>query len=173
MNATRIVRAAAVWAAGSALLGGCGYTTESQFRQDVQTIAVPIFRRGTGEFRRDIEIRLTEAVVKHIEMETPYKVVDKSRADSLLSGTLNWAKVQPLSFDPRTGLAREMQVRLSLDLTWQSLRGPGNVLTQRKDFRVAADYVPQAPLAEGFFQGSEAAIDLAAQRIVEQLARPW
>jgi hypothetical protein len=150
-----------------------GYTTTSQFRTDVQTIAVPIFRRGVREYRRDIEIRLTEAIVKHIEAETPYKVVDKARADTLLTGTLQQARIQPLSFDPRTGTAREIQVRLIVDFTWQDLRGPGKVLVERKNFRVAADYIPPCPFGEDFFLGSEDAINKLARRIVEQLAQPW
>jgi len=163
----------------AALAAGCnadptqGYTTASQFRTDVQTVAVPIFRREAGEFRRNIEIRLTEAIIKHIEAQTPYKVVDRSRADTLLEGTLRWARIRPLSFDPRTGMAREVQVRLCVDFIWKDLREPGKVFAERKNFRVAADYIPQCPFSEDFFLGSEDAINKLGQRIVEQLAQPW
>ncbi len=172
-----------VWLAAAALGTGqlgCqnidptkGYTTASQYRSDVRTIAVPIFHRGAGEFRRDIEIRLTEAIIKYIEGETPYKVVEKSRADSILTGTLNSAKIQPLSIDTRTGRPREVQIRLNVDFTWKDLRGAGQIYVQRKNFRVAAEYLPTDPFAEDFFLGSEAALNKLAQRIVEQLAEPW
>jgi len=180
---TRHSQIAAAWLAAAALMvvqAGCqnidpskGYTTASQYRKDVRTIAVPIFHRGAGEFRRDIEIRLTEAIIKYIESETPYKVVDKSRADSILIGTLNSAKIQPLSIDTRTGRPREVQVRLNVDFTWKDLRGAGRIYVQRKNFRVAAEYLPAEPLSEDFFLGSEDALNKLAQRIVEQLAEPW
>ena len=181
MNRTWIAAAVAL-AAGLAVSAGCantdptrGDTTASQYRTDVKTIAVPILRRGTGEYRRGIEIRLTEAIVKRIETDTPYKVVDRARpdCDSVLTGTLNWVKLHLMSIDTRYGKPREIQARLSIDFTWKSLRGPGEVFVERENFRVAAVYIGSGRFSEDFFVGSEDAINKAAQRIVEQLARPW
>ena len=62
-----------------------GYTHASQYRKGIKTVAVPIWRRGAGEFRRDIEIRLTNALVRRIEAETPYKVVDKALSQGVIS----------------------------------------------------------------------------------------
>lgn len=149
-----------------------GYTTRSQFRQDVKTVTVPIWRRGTQEFRRDFEIKLTEALVKRIEAETPYKVVDKSRADSILEGTLQSIKQHVLSFDPRTGQAREIQVRLTVDFTWKNLR-TGEVMVEKKNFPVTADYIPLSPFREDVFLGTQDALNELAIRIVEQLADKW
>ena len=169
--------AAAVWSA--MLLGGCGnvdpsrgYTTASQYPGDVRSVAVPIFRRGAGEYRRDVEIRLTEAVKKRIGLETGYRVTDRSRADTVLLGTLNWARQRPLTYDTREGRPRELQVRFSVNLVWKDLRGPGRIRMERKDFRVSATYVRSRPFREEFFMGSEDALNRLAQRIVEQLAEP-
>lgn len=163
-----------------ALCAGCsnpdptkGYTTISQYRPDIKTVAVPIFRRGTYEYRRDIEFRLTEAVVKQIEAQTPYKVVDKGRADTLLTGTIQSIDPQVLSFIPRTGRAREIQLRVIVDFTWKDLRGEGKLLVEKKNFPVAAEYIPEAPFSEDFFVGSEDAFDKMARLIVEQMAQPW
>lgn len=177
----RIVFVCAVLAVtAAAVCTGCsnpdptkGYTTISQYRPDIKTIAVPIFHRGTQEYRRDIEFRLTEAVVKQIEAETPYKVVDKSRADTLLTGTIQSVDSQVLSFNPDTGQAREIQLCVTVDFTWKDLRGEGKVLVERKKFRVTAEYIPHEPLREDFFLGSEDAFNKMALRIVEQLAAPW
>ncbi len=166
--------------AAAAVCAGCdnpdptkGYTTISQYRPDIKTIAVPIFQRGTYEYRRDIEFRLTEAVVKQIEAQTPYKVVDKSRADTLLTGTIQSIDPQVLSFVPHTGRAREIQLRVIVDFTWKDLRGEGKVLVERKNFRVVAEYIPEAPFSEDFFLGSEDAFNEMARRIVDQMAQPW
>ena len=149
-----------------------GYTTISQYRPDIKTIAVPIFRRGTYEYRRNIEFRLTEAVVKQIEAQTHYKVVDKSQAETLLTGTIQSVDPQVLSFNPNTGRAREIQLRIVVDFTWKNLN-TGEVLVTRKNFRVATEYIPEAPLSEDFFRGSEDAFDKMARRIVEQLRQRW
>jgi len=164
----------------AAVCAGCdnpdptrGYTTISQYRPDIKTVAVPIFQRGTSEYRRDIEFPLTEAVVKQIEAQTPYKVVDKSRADTLLTGTIQSIDPQVLSFVPTTGRAREIQLRVVVDFTWKDLRGEGKVLVERKNFRVAAEYIPEAPFSEDIFLGSEDAFNKIALRIVDQMAQPW
>ncbi len=178
MNRTSL--AMTVLAVTAAVFTGCGnpdptkgYTTISQYRPDIKTIAVPIFRRGTYEYRRNIEFRLTEAVVKQIEAETPYKVVDKARADTLLTGTIQRIEQNVLSFNPRTGQAREIQLRVIVDFTWKDLRGEGKVLVDRKNFRAASEYIPTEPFNEDFFLGSEDAFGEMARRIVEQLAQPW
>jgi len=180
MTARAIVGSALLAAALLPAATGCtntdptkGYTMVSPYPSDVKTVAVSIFRRGTGEYRRDIEIRLTEAIIDQIQAETPYKVVSRGRADTLLTGTLNSVRIQPLSSDSRTGLAREIQVRLDVDFLWQDLRGAGRERVRRDGFRVAAEYILPAPFSEDFFQGSESAINRAALRIVEQLAQPW
>jgi len=46
-------------------------------------VHVPVIQ--SDSFRRYLGERLTEAVVKHIELRTPYKVVDSDSADSVLS----------------------------------------------------------------------------------------
>ena len=167
------LRTASALVCGMAIvLGGCGYTVQSQYRKGIQTVAVPIWRRATGEYRREIEIRLTESLVKRIESETPYKVVHRKDADTELTGTLRSVRQHVLSFNPHTGQAREIQARLLVDFTWKDLR-TGKVLVERKKFPVTAEYIPQCPFAEDFFLGSEDALNKLSQRIVEQLAEPW
>ncbi len=164
----------------AAVCAGCdnpdptkGYTTISQYRPDIKTIAVPIFPARDLRISARHRVRLTEAVVKQIEAQTPYKVVDKSRADTLLTGTIQSIDPQVLSFVPHTGRAREIQLRVIVDFTWKDLRGEGKVLVERKNFRVAAEYIPEAPFSEDFFLGSEDAFNEMARRIVDQMAQPW
>lgn len=177
---TRIVPAlCALIALCLSWLGGCtnsdptrGYTMISQYRPGIRSVAVPIFQRGKGEFRRDIEIRLTEAITKEIERATPYKITDRSRADTILTGTLKSIDQQVLSFDPRSGTAREIQMRMLIEFTWKDLRN-GQVLAETKDLRVSGTYIPPDPFNEDFFLGSEDTVNRAAQLIVEKMAQPW
>jgi hypothetical protein len=159
-------------------LAGCsgdptkGYTMASQFPEEVSTVAVPIWQRGSDEFSRDYEIQLTEAVKKAIPLYTHYRISDKAHADTILTGTLVGFEQTVLSFNPNTGQAREMQIRMTVDFTWKDLR-TGKIRVDKKGFRVVAEYIPSAPFNEIFFQGSQDAINKAAERIVEQLAKPW
>ena len=150
-----------------------GYSIQADlYRPGIKTVAVPLWRQGTQVYRRDLEMRLTEALVKRIELDTPYKVTDKSKADTMLEGTIVSVSQRVLSFNPRQGTPRDQQVRIVVDLTWTDLR-TGEVLVKRKGLRAAGVYYPAEPLSEGFFQGSADAINRLAQRIVETMERPW
>ena len=70
-------------------LAGCaGYQvgTRSLYAPDVTTVYVPMIE--SESYRRDLGERLTEAVIKEIELKTPYKVVGTPDADSILSAHL-------------------------------------------------------------------------------------
>ena len=73
----------------ASLFSGCiGYQvgTGSLYAPDVATVYVPMIE--SDSYRRDLGERLTEAVVKEIELKTPYKVVNTPNADSILSARL-------------------------------------------------------------------------------------
>jgi outer membrane lipopolysaccharide assembly protein LptE/RlpB len=153
-------------------VAGCGYTTDSQYRGDVKTVAVPIWTRSRDVYYKDIEIRLTEALAKRVEAETPYKVADKRVADTELTGTLKSVKQRVLSFDPNSGFAREIQIRLIVDFTWKDLRS-GEILLQRENYSITAEYILLQPFNEEFFQGTEDDINKLAERVVQLMAKPF
>src|SRR4029078_9223924 len=71
------------------LLTGCiGYQVGagSLYAPDIATVYVPMIE--SDSYRRDLGERLTEAVVKEIELKTPYKVVNSPDADSILTARL-------------------------------------------------------------------------------------
>ena len=152
-------------------LGGCaGYTTASQYPDDVETVAVDIFARGKDVYRRGIEMRITEAIVKQIELDTPYKVTKKSRADTQLSGTLEVVNQRVLSTNTLTGQPHEIEITLEVSFTWKDLRS-GKILAEQSSMPMAATYIPQDPFSEDFFQGSEDDVNRLAARIVEQMEK--
>lgn len=167
--------AATVWLA----VGGCasdpteGYSLQrGLYRQDVKTVAIPLWHRGASVYRRGLEIRLAEALAKRIELDTPYKVTDKSKADTLLEGTIVSVRQRALSFNPRQGTPRDLQVLITVDFTWTDLR-TGQILAQKTGFRTTGVYYPEPPLEEEFAAASGDAVNLLAQRVVESMERPW
>ncbi|HUT58319.1 MAG TPA: LptE family protein [Phycisphaerae bacterium] len=164
--------------AGATAVPGCsndpnkGYTFKSPYPSGVKTVAVPIWGRGKYVYRRGLEFRLTEALQKQVELDTPYKVVRKPRADTELTGTIDQIAQRPLSINPDTGRPREMEITFFVSFKWTDLRS-GEVLVERTNFRVAGTYLPAAGFNEDFFQGSEDVIDRLAARIVEQMEVPF
>ena len=69
---------------GCSLPTGCGYSTKRPFSTDIQTVHVEMFQ--SKEFRRELEFRLTESVIKRIEMDTPYRIAPRKTADAVLTG---------------------------------------------------------------------------------------
>ena len=148
----------------------CGMT--SYHPTDVKTVEVPIFVRGRSVYRRELEIRLTDAVVKRIEQDTPYKITVKARADTRLTGSIDLISQQVLSYNPDTGLARELDVTFNISIIWTDLR-TGKERKKVSNLRVTGNYVPEEPLSEDFFRASESAINRAAKLIVEQMEVDW
>ena len=159
-------------------LAGCnvdpsvGYTTANQYRPGIRSVSVPIWTRGKDVYRRELEMRLTEAIVKRIETDTPYKVTTRARADTLLTGRIDEIVQQVMSTNPDTGRARELELTIEVSFTWKDLR-TGEILVDRENFRIARPYIVDEPIAEDFFEGSAYLINQLAKRIVEQMEAEW
>ncbi len=173
-NLTQLAAFALVAVAWSGCPGGNlgGYTQKSQYRTGIKTVAVPIWTRGKDVYRRGVELRLTEALQKRIELDTPYKVARKTTADTQVVGRIDLIEQQVLSFDTDTGLPREKEIIMSISFTWTDLR-TGEPIVDWTTMRVAGTYRPHEPLSQDFFQGSEVVVNRIAKRIVERMEPEW
>jgi hypothetical protein len=122
------------------------------------------------EFRRNLEFQLTEAIQKRILMDTDYKLTDKSRADTMLSGQVLEVRQATLGTDLGSGLPRETQATFIVSFRWKDLR-TGKTLVDRPRFAQTVDYI--RPVGEDFFDASQEALDDLAERIVEQMQSDW
>jgi hypothetical protein len=167
----------AVWiGALFAHCGGCasdptrGYASMTVFRDDVRTVAVPIFENDT--FTRDVEFDLTEALIKEIESRTPYKVVDRARADTILIGHVRQVELDQLSKSQLTGLSEEVILSVSIDFQWQHQQ-TGQLLLERREFEGQGLFVPSRPSGEPIELGRYAAVQQLARDIVNEMQSPW
>lgn len=151
---------------------GCGYKIGTLHRSDVRTIAIPVWTRGHGVYRRGLEMQLTKAIVNRIQMDTRYRISSETHADTKLAGQLTNVRQQSLTINTDTGTSRAMEATFTVSFKWTDLRN-GEVLVARENFDVRGRYITAAPFSETFFAGSQEAIDEAAQRIVEQLEEEW
>ncbi len=149
-------------------LSGCGYSGQRPFRRDIMTVNVEPF--GSRAFRRRIEIQLTEAIKKRIQMDTPYRLADKDKADSVLTGEVLQVRQGTLGRDFRTNLPRETHLALTVRFEWKDMRS-GKVLVKRDRWVQSFEYV--RPVKETEFIGLESAINRMAESIVEQMEQDW
>ena len=181
-RSSRVMCVAWIAIAGAMALGGCNfsadgdgyghYTMRDPFPTDISTVVVDMFFRGRDVYRRELEYRLTEAVQKRIEMNTNYKLTRRERADTELRGEIAMISQEALSFNPDTGNPREMEIVMTISFQWRDLRS-GEVLVRQESLQVSGTYIPDSPLSETFFDGSQDVIEKAAIRIVEHMETPW
>ena len=120
-------------------LAGCGYTTQTTFREDVTSVAVPIFENRS--FHRGLEFVVTEAVVKELAAQTPYRVLDVEQAQTVLEGEIIDVSQARLSRTETGGFPQEVELRVRLNLVWRNRRS-GEVLMDRHGLVVVGRYVP-------------------------------
>jgi hypothetical protein len=164
-------------------LAGCGYNWSdnssgafapdpdykwaSLYRQDVKTVAVPIFVNRT--YYRGIEFNLTKAVINQLESRTPYKVAPRERADTVLEGQIIFVGVNTSSRS-QVGIPQEQLYYIIVNFTWKDLR-TGQMLVSRRAFEQTAPYYPT--LGEDQFAGAQENVERLALAIVEELQANW
>jgi len=161
-------------------LSGCGYHLsgtpdtdpnyhwKTLYRDDVSTVAVPIFANRT--YQQGVEFRLTKAIVGQLEGQSPYKVVPKERADTILEGEIINARVNTLSDNRISAVPQEQIVALVVKFTWRDLR-TGKILVSRQSFEQTAPYY--ATLGEDQTIGQQQNIERLALAIVQELQADW
>ena len=151
-----------------ALSGCAGYQlgVDSLYRPDVKTVHVPIFQ--SDSYRRGLGEQLTEAVVKQIELRTPYKVVSAADADSQLTGKIVSQQKRVLAenfFDE----PRDIETEIVVEVSWFDRQG--DALMQR----VVGPSAPAAPIRIGqavnFVPESGQSLATAHQEAVQKLSR--
>jgi hypothetical protein len=163
------------------LVSGCGYSTVSSeaqtgsgyqwrslYREDVRTVAVPIFQNKS--FRRGVEFALTRAIITQLEAKSPYKVAPKERADTILDGQIVDVRLQNVSNDSNTAIPQEQLYLVTVDFIWKDLR-TGRILTERRNFQQADAFYPT--LGEGEFVGSQLNVEKLALGIVQEMQADW
>jgi hypothetical protein len=104
-----------------------GYTTAPNYDCSIHTVRVPIFDNRT--FRRGLEFDLTEAVVRDIQLHTPYRVVGFDQpADTELQGRIIIGTKGILNVN-QLGEVREAETAITVEVAWVDLR-TGDLLSR-------------------------------------------
>ena len=160
------------------LLPGCAsyhFGNQTLYRADIYTVHVPVFE--SESFREFLGERLTEAVVKQIELVTPYKVSQGATADSVLYGHLleedKYVLTENINDEPR-----DIEVGMRIEVSWRGRNG--EMLAGPETFRVpnelvrfaqAVHFVPEGGQSLG--TAHQEAIQKLAEQIVSRMELPW
>ena len=154
-------------------LCGCsklnGYSNESMFPQDVDSVCLEMFDNQT--FRRGAEYELSDALSKRIEVETPYKIVSsRDRADTVITGQIVSIGELGLSTERETGRVLEKEVELQAVFNWKNLK-TGELLIDNELVSASASY--SGYQQQDFKYGSTLAANNLARKIVELMEKRW
>jgi len=162
-----LIAAACLGLCGCAELSG--YSNESLFPQDVDSICLEMFDNQT--FRRGTEYELSDALSKRIEVETPYKIVSsRDRADTVISGQIVSIAEFALSTERETGRVLEKEVELKALVNWKNLM-TGELLIDNQSVSASASYSEYQQ--QDFTYASALAANNLARKIVEMMERKW
>jgi hypothetical protein len=143
---------------------GCGYSNPKLVRQDIHSVYVPVFDNET--FRPGQEKDLTRAVQEEIRRNTELKLAPRSRADSVLRGTITEVDEYVVTKTIGDNIVNK-RIGLTVSIEWKDRR-TGQPIVSRQEMRVTDRFSPG--LGEGKFTGLH---EEAAQQIRQSLWADW
>jgi hypothetical protein len=164
--------------ATSMLLAGCAryqVGSESLYAPDIATVYVPMIE--SDSYRRDLGERLTEAVIKEIELKTPYKVVGTPDADSILSvrllGDSRHLLAENSFDDPRLS-----ESAVYSEVSWLNRRRlpmapPQSIAMPPELVGIDQTALLVPEVGQSVASSQQQAIDRLAQQIVGTMETPW
>ena len=133
-----------ILAAAALTLWGCGYGfsgTVSYLPEQIKTVAVPFMTNRTGE--PNLEVTLTQAVIKEFNRSKLLKLTKAARADTIFNGTILSLSEGAVAYeDVRTALQRRVTIKVSAELVgrvdntiyWKNVS-----VSEGQDYDVATD----------------------------------
>lgn len=165
-------------ATAALVMTGCaGYQVGNQtlYRQDIRTVHVPVFQ--SDSFRPFLGERLTESVIKQIELRTPYKVVGSDTADSTLQGRI-LRDTKAVLVENRYDEPRELDIGVRVQVAWINHRGqaispPQNfpIPAELFDISQSTNFVPE--VGQSMVTQEQVVINRLASQIVATMEMPW
>jgi hypothetical protein len=152
------------------MLWGCGYTQQDLFSKEYQSVAVPIFQNKT--FYRGLEFDLSEALIKEIELRTPYKVTAASTAQTIIEGQVVSINQHSLSRTREGGMVQEVELQMVVNFIWKQ-QSDGKTLRRRDGIVTTGRYVAATPIGEPLETGEHTATQEMAKRIVDIMRTDW
>jgi hypothetical protein len=151
-------------------VGCAGYHVGNQylFRSDIRTVHVMMFE--SESYRRFMGQRLTEAVTKAVELETPLTLADPQIADSFIRGRLvresKTVAGENVNDEPRT-----LQAGLYVEVDWVDRAGVPLMQQRVVSINQTAEIIPEG--GQSLSTAQQEIIDRIARDVINQMQMPW
>jgi hypothetical protein len=151
--------------------GGCQvyqFGAPTMYRFDIRSVYVPVAE--SDSYRRFLGLRLTEALIKQIELDTPFVIAEPQNADSFLVARIvrdtKSVEAETINDDPRT-----LQYGIQVEVTWTDRAG--QPLTRRQVIRINEDavFIPEG--GQSLTTAQQEVINSIARDIVGQMEVAW
>jgi len=157
-------------------LSSCGYTQETQLPNDIKTIAVPSFKdeippESRFAYRQGLEIEVTNAVIDRFIFDGNLKVVDESKADAVLKGSVTKYEQEGVRFDD---LESVEEYRLFLVVSFKLIdQRTDEVLIEESNFSGRAEFFTSRSPANVRRSASSDAVTDLAKGLVDRIVEDW
>ena len=150
--------------------GFFGWHVQAPFdTSDVKTVFV-YFKTQT--FRRDLQLALTEAVTKEINLRTPYTTVgNPEQADSILKGVITVTD-KNLVVEAPTNLPRELNAMMTVYVNWT--HNPPTEFEEKRPPTLVTEvnnFIPE--VGETTLSAYMQIVQSIAKQMVDMMEQPW
>jgi len=168
-RAAPVVSATLLAAALATVVVACGYHAAGHsdlLPKTIQSVCIPAFKNSSMKYK--LADRLPEALSMEFIARTRYHITtDCANADAVLTGYINNYLYYPTVFDPTTGRASAVDMRLYLTVSLTE-RATKKVLFTRSNMEVRERYeISVDPRA--YFDESDAGLARVAKTVAQQL----
>ncbi|MBQ2040058.1 MAG: hypothetical protein II486_11465, partial [Thermoguttaceae bacterium] len=169
----------AVFCAGCACTGGYQIGLYGLYDSGIKTVYVPMVEANT--YRYDFSERLTEAIIKKICEQTPYRIGTYKKTDSILTVRLT-GEAQQVAALNRYDDTREKRVCLTAEAVWTDVRGvqstntsilAGNARNPNDGVKLISQSFLVPEMGQSTETAQQEAIDTLAEQIVGLMESAW
>jgi hypothetical protein len=149
-----------------AVVSGCGvYSFSGAGKAPFETLSVSPFANNTIEY--ELGDRLTDAVVDAFIRENLVKIVDPSRAEAVMDGTVESYRRDPYTYT-KEDIVSQYAVKVSVKV--KVLKSESEDIIWEKDFYAEGVYNADTEVEE---DGQTRAIELLTADIVNNTTKSW
>ncbi len=160
------------------IVSGCSaYHIGNQqlFPMDIRTVGVSIV--GNDTWRHGYGERLTEVLVREIESRTPYKVVEASRADTVLEVNIV-GESKSVTFQNDWADPRELALGMSVKARWidrrtQEVRQSQEIDMEQEALLISATTPLITEVGQSNLTQSQVLMQNLGRHIVGMMEQPW
>lgn len=166
----------ALFLAVATILSGCGYTQKTVLPRDIKTIYVETVKnkvpvRDIYVYVPGLEMDITNAVIRRMQIDGNLKVVPRDEADAILEMDLVRLEQEGLRF---TSLESVAEYRLYVVLDVQLIhRETSEVLWHEPNFSGDNEYFVSDVRTVSQEEAAEKAVEKLAVNVVDRIVEDW